>query len=148
MFALKCEHIRFLQDFIVWPICPQTEKSRTRLRDQNGSSKIDRNVSAKKKNRTHRPYHYANCLPSQSRSLLAFANANRYTLSLTWRYLTVPCCQVLLHKLFLFYKHETWLDNFLAVGEWRLQMFQAHRFEKYVTKFINPFKSGVCNARD
>jgi len=27
MFALKCEHVRFLQDFIVWPKCPQTEMS-------------------------------------------------------------------------------------------------------------------------
>jgi len=23
MFALKCEHVRFLQDFIVWPKCPK-----------------------------------------------------------------------------------------------------------------------------
>ena len=28
-FALKCEHVGFLQDFIVWPKCPQIVKSRT-----------------------------------------------------------------------------------------------------------------------
>jgi len=36
MFALKCEHMGFLQDLIVWPKCPhtetaQTEKSRTQI---------------------------------------------------------------------------------------------------------------------
>ena len=27
IFALKCEHVRFLQNFIGWPECPQTEMS-------------------------------------------------------------------------------------------------------------------------
>jgi len=31
MFALKCEHVRFLQDFIVWLKCPQTETAQTDL---------------------------------------------------------------------------------------------------------------------
>jgi len=30
MFALKCEHVRFLQDFTVWPKCPKTEMAQTK----------------------------------------------------------------------------------------------------------------------
>jgi len=32
MFALKCEHVRFLQDFIVWPKCSQSESARPKSR--------------------------------------------------------------------------------------------------------------------
>jgi len=31
MFALTCEHVQFLQDFIVWPKCPQTETTQTKM---------------------------------------------------------------------------------------------------------------------
>jgi len=37
MFALKCEHVRFLQDFMVWPKCSQTETAQTEMStDRNG----------------------------------------------------------------------------------------------------------------
>jgi len=37
-FALKSEHVRFLQDFIFWPKCLETEKSR----DRNGQTETVR----------------------------------------------------------------------------------------------------------
>jgi len=43
MFALKSEHVRFLQDFIVWPKCTVTETAQTEMSpDRNGP---DRNGS-------------------------------------------------------------------------------------------------------
>jgi len=42
MFALKGEHVRFLQDFIVWPICPKTETAQTETAQTEMSP--DRNV--------------------------------------------------------------------------------------------------------
>jgi len=36
MFALKCEHVRFLQDFIAWPKCLKTGMTKTeKTRDWN-----------------------------------------------------------------------------------------------------------------
>ena len=36
-FALKSEHVRFLQDFIVWPECLETETTKTeKACDRNG----------------------------------------------------------------------------------------------------------------
>jgi len=38
MFAIKSEHIRFLQDFIAWPNCLVTGTTKTKTsRDRNGS---------------------------------------------------------------------------------------------------------------
>jgi len=37
--ALKSEHVRFLQDFIVWPKCLKTETTKTeKPRDRNGQT--------------------------------------------------------------------------------------------------------------
>jgi len=41
-FALKCERVRFLQDFIVWPKCPQTETAQT---ETARSKRPDRKVA-------------------------------------------------------------------------------------------------------
>ena len=43
MLALKCEHVRFLQDFLVWPKCPQTETAQTEMSpDRNGQTEKSR----------------------------------------------------------------------------------------------------------
>jgi len=41
MFALKCEHVRFVQDVIVWPKWPQTETAQTKT----AQTKSDRSKS-------------------------------------------------------------------------------------------------------
>ena len=66
MFALKCERARFLQDFIVWPKCPQTETARpkcpktemaqtesaqTKSRRPNRPDRIGQTESARPKSR-------------------------------------------------------------------------------------------------
>ena len=45
MFALKCEHVRFLHDFIVWPKCPQTETAQT----ETAQTETDQTESARPK---------------------------------------------------------------------------------------------------
>jgi len=48
MFALKCEHVKILQDFIVWPKFPQTEMSLDENGpDRNGSDRIGQTESAR-----------------------------------------------------------------------------------------------------
>jgi len=47
-FALKSEHVRILQDFIVWPKYPKTEKSRTRIDQQ-----VFKNKKSISRNATH-----------------------------------------------------------------------------------------------
>jgi len=43
MFALKSEHVRFLQDFIVWPKCLETETTKTeKSRDRKGQAEMTR----------------------------------------------------------------------------------------------------------
>jgi len=45
--CIKCEHVRFLQDFIVWPKCPQTETAQT----ETTQTKTAQTESARPKSR-------------------------------------------------------------------------------------------------
>jgi len=53
MFAVKCEHVRFLQDFIAWLKWPQTETAQTKMSpDRNDSDRIGQ--TKKSRTRGHR----------------------------------------------------------------------------------------------
>jgi len=48
MFALKSEHVRFLQGFIFWPKCLETETTKTeKSRDRNGQTETAQTESAR-----------------------------------------------------------------------------------------------------
>jgi len=45
MFVLKCEHVRFLQDFIVWSKCPQAETAQTAQTELARPNRLGRKVA-------------------------------------------------------------------------------------------------------
>jgi len=136
MLALKCEHVRFLQNFIVWPKCPQTETARAKRPDRNGPDRNDQTLSARPKSRVPVWYY---------KFILPCPRPFRTTFNLHWSTIQPPLIQLL--KIFckvdfmkILMKRTAW--SVRALTEYDIKIFYrlSHLLQRSACKIIVVWK--------